>query len=113
MHRALRPDGTLFIEDPNILQKDASPHNIDLRAHLFYYSIHTLAATLSARFELVEFADRGNLRTIFGKRKAAVERQLPDQLATAESLARFKRKGWLEYFFAGVAFSSRSGAFGR
>jgi hypothetical protein len=71
MWNALRGDALLYVEVPNMLQRDASPHNIYFRAHLFYFSIHTLKATLSGHFDLLKFDDRGNVRAIFRKRGIA------------------------------------------
>ncbi len=98
----LAPGGHLFIEVPNILQADASPHNTYFRAHLYYYSRHTLAAAASRHFDLLEVEDRGNLKALL-RRKAqpAQACRLPDGNDIAFIRERMARKGWLEYLTAG------------
>ena len=99
---ALTEAGHLVIEVPNILQKDASPHNIYFKAHLFYYSRYTLAAAASRFFETVSVEDDGNLRMMFRKRTQPLpEPVMPTRSEIAASLERMGAKGWLEYLFAG------------
>ena len=47
LYSSIKDGGYLFIEVPNILQADASPHNIYFKAPLFYYSKFTLACAAS------------------------------------------------------------------
>jgi SAM-dependent methyltransferase len=98
----LSPGGHLFIEVPNILQADASPHNTYFRAHLYYYSRHTLAAAASRHFDLLEVDDQGNLKALLRKKaqpEAACRLPGADELAFIR--ARLARKGWLEYLTVG------------
>lgn len=98
----LDPGGHLYIEVPNILQADASPHNTYFRAHLFYYSRHTLAAAASRHFELLEVEDRGNLKALLRKRAQPEPAcRLPDADDIAFIRERLARKGWLEYLTVG------------
>lgn len=101
LYHALRHRGLLFIEVPNILQKDASPHNIYFRAHLYYFSIHTLAAAASPFFELLGFEDHGNIKAVFRKRPHPVATRLPSAAEVEDARRRFHHKGWLEYLFQG------------
>lgn len=99
---ALSADGRFLIEVPNILQKDASPHNIFFKAHLFYYSRHTLIAAASRYFEVISLEDSGNLMILFKKRAEILDQQqLPSSDEVALIQTRLKQKGWLEYLFAG------------
>ena len=98
----LSDQGYLFIEVPNILQKDASPHNIFFKAHLFYYSRFTLEFALSKYFELIAIEDKGNLLAMFKKRSQSLaEHQLPSTDDLAAQLERLERKGWSEYLLEG------------
>lgn len=102
IYQTLNSNGLLFIEVPNILQNDASPHNIYFKAHLFYYSLDTLRAVTSKYFEVVEVCDQGNLRAIFRKRKIPLhETQLPDEASVDKAKRRLREKGWMEYLFDG------------
>jgi len=97
----LREGGYAVIEVPNILQNDASPHNIFFKAHLFYYSGDTLAAAASRYFEIVRIEDRGNLRALLRRRSAPIDFVLPRPERVAFARARLKQKGWLEYVTLG------------
>ncbi len=98
LYESLKENGHLFIEVPNILQADASPHNIYFKAHLFYYSKHTLMSVASQYFELVDVEDKGNLRILFKKRSQVLENPvLPSQDAVQLTQQRLKQKGWFEY----------------
>ena len=98
LYQSLRENGHLFIEVPNILQADASPHNIYFKAHLFYYSRHTLISMASPYFEVIDVEDQGNLRILFRKRSKALENPaLPNQEAVQLTQQRLKQKGWFEY----------------
>lgn len=102
IYEILNPNGYLFIEVPNILQNDASPHNIYFKAHLYYYSLDTLMAAASKYFKVVEINDQGNLRAILKKRSAALfEIQLPSTTTVEKAKRRLDEKGWIEYLFVG------------
>jgi len=99
-YQSIKDNGYLFIEVPNILQSDASPHNIYFKAHLFYYSKHTLISVASRHFDVVHVEDQGNLRILFRKRTNILETiYLPtkDELKTSQQ--RLNKKGWFEYLF--------------
>lgn len=102
LYASIKDNGYLFIEVPNILQADASPHNIYFKAHLFYYSRFTLNSLASRYFELVKVDDRGNLKMLFRKKTIPSENF---ELPTAENIDlaknRMRQKGWLEYLFIG------------
>jgi 2-polyprenyl-3-methyl-5-hydroxy-6-metoxy-1,4-benzoquinol methylase len=98
---ALEADGLLVIEVPNILQKDASPHNIYFAAHLFHFNIDTLKALTSPYFDLLHYDDSGNLKAVFQRKKQAEPAQWPSADTVADCLRRFHSKGWLQYLVAG------------
>ncbi len=100
LHQSLKENGYLYIEVPNILQADASPHNIYFKAHLFYYSKHTLISMASRYFEVVDVEDQGNLQILFKKRSQALESLiLPTHDTVQISQERMVKKGWFEYLF--------------
>ncbi len=102
IYEILNPNGYLFIEVPNILQNDASPHNIFFKAHLYYYSVDTLTAAASKYFEVLVINDEGNIRAIFKKRnRSLLEILLPDAASVEKAKQRLDQKGWVEYLFAG------------
>ena len=72
----LRPGGLWVIEVPNILQADASPHNIYFKAHLFYYSRHSLHAATSRFFEVRHLQDDGNLFAVLARRTEPLDQML-------------------------------------
>lgn len=96
----LAKDGYLFIEVPNILQADASPHNIFFKAHLFYYSRYTLEAAAAPFFETLLIEDDGNLRMLFRKKLVALPAVVPqNSAAVIQTQRRLDQKGWVEYLF--------------
>lgn len=102
LHGLLDEGGLLFIEVPNLLQKDASPHNVYFKAHLFYYCSHTLLAAASRWFEPLHVQDQGNLRVVFRKRATALDTPVCPSPAQVQGVrACLARKGWWEYLFAG------------
>ena len=102
LHHVLSDQGLLFIEVPNILQSDASPHNVFFKAHLFYFSRFTLHAAASSHFEPVLTDDQGNLRVLFRKRAMPLDAPaLPDPEHVAFAWQRLRQKGWLEYLTVG------------
>lgn len=102
LYEILNDGGHLFVEVPNILQNDASPHNIFFKAHLFYYSKFTLISAASKYFEPVSVNDTGNLRVIFKKRPVPLPQEvLPTSADVAYSQKRMQQKGWIEYLIAG------------
>ena len=98
----LRPGGLWVIEVPNILQADASPHNIYFKAHLFYYSRHSLHAATSRFFEVRHLQDDGNLFAVLARRTEPLDQML---WPTAEDLQLARRqlaaKGWWQYLTVG------------
>lgn len=102
VHGVLADGGLLCIEVPNVLQADASPHNIWFKAHLFYYSRDTLLAAASRWFEPVCVQDRGNLRVLLRRRAQPLDSvTLPGADTVAHAWRRLGEKGWREYLFAG------------
>lgn len=102
LYSSIKDGGYLFIEVPNILQADASPHNIYFKAHLFYYSKFTLASAASQYFDVVKVEDQGNLKVLFKKKAQPSERissVKPDQIEYSQN--RIKQKGWFEYLING------------
>lgn len=102
LNSILKEDGYLLIEVPNIFQKDASPHNIFFKAHLFYYSKFTLISAASKFFDVIKVDDEGNLKILFRKKKLANKViEVPDTSAVNETLNRINQKGWIEYLTVG------------
>lgn len=98
----LKEDGLFFIEVPNILQDDASPHNKFFKAHLYYYSKHTLIACSSRYFDVVKVDDKGNLRILFKKKKQATETlNLPNNEQIDLIIKSIIANGWINYLFNG------------
>lgn len=97
----LADDGYLFVEVPNIMQADASPHNIFFKAHLFYYSRYTLEAAAAPFFDTVLTDDAGNLRILFRKKPNGSPAVTANPIAVAQTELRLRQKGWLEYLFKG------------
>ena len=98
----IRADGLLMIEVPNVLQMDASPHNIFFKAHLHYFSKYTLGTAMSQYFQVLHVEDTGNLTMIFKKRPSALaEMQLPSSSDLEIISNRLREKGWLEYLTVG------------
>lgn len=102
LYTSIKDSGYLFIEVPNILQADASPHNIYFKAHLFYYSRFTLQSSASRFFDLIKVEDSGNLKMLFRKKSAPLHKVI---LPTAEDVQitknRMLQNGWFEYLFVG------------
>lgn len=106
IYNVLNDDGYLFIEVPNILQKDASPHNIYFKAHLFYYSRYTLISAASRYFDPIYVTDDGNLRILFKKKQKPLDAEmLPSISDVAHTKLRLQQKGWIEYLFSGGGIS--------
>ncbi len=102
LHRCVKDNGYLFIEVPNILQADASPHNIYFKAHLFYYSKFTLKSSASQYFDLVRTEDSGNLKMLFKKKSVpSLNVSLPSAEEVQATKRRMQKKGWLEYLLIG------------
>lgn len=98
----LKEDGLLFIEVPNILQEDASPHNRFFKAHLYYFSKQTLAACASKYFDVIKIEDTGNLKILFKKKTSATETlELPNQEDIDNIINSITNNGWLNYLFNG------------
>ena len=97
----LNEGGYLFIEVPNIETKDASPHNIFFKAHLFYFSQDTLAACASQYFEPLVIDSGSNLRILFKRKNQMTNISLPKRSNVLYTVRRLSRKGWVEYLFAG------------
>lgn len=101
LHGLLNDGGLLFVEVPNLLQPDASPHNVYFGAHLYYYTRATLFAVASPYFEPVRWDDAGNLKVIFRRRAAIAERHWLDHEDVAALRDALSRKGWWQYLSAG------------
>lgn len=102
LYSSIKDGGYLFIEVPNILQADASPHNIYFKAHLFYYSKFTLACAASQYFDVIKVEDKGNLKILFKKKSQPSENissVQADQIEYAQN--RMQQKGWFEYLING------------
>jgi SAM-dependent methyltransferase len=100
--RVLRPGGSLFVEVPNILQCDASPSNIYFKAHLHYFSRHTLQAISSRFFQTKIITDTGNLRALLARRDEPLGYpELPSELDRVHTNKRLASKGWIEYLTIG------------
>jgi 2-polyprenyl-3-methyl-5-hydroxy-6-metoxy-1,4-benzoquinol methylase len=106
LYQILGEDGHLFIEVPNILQKDAAPTNIFFKAHLYYYSRHTLEAAASRYFEVLKVEDRSNLKMLFRKRRDILDIPLlPHCKDVATSSKAISSHGWMSYLFGGGGIS--------
>lgn len=102
IHQILKPGGIFFIEVPNLLQKDASPHNIFFKAHLYYYSRFTLRAATSKYFDVLSIEDSGNLHFLCKRKNLPLnDYVLPTKVDVNFIHSRVKRKGWMEYLLAG------------
>jgi 2-polyprenyl-3-methyl-5-hydroxy-6-metoxy-1,4-benzoquinol methylase len=97
----IEPGGSLFVEVPNIEAKDASPHNVFFKAHIYYFGNVTLAACASQYFDVVTMDYAPNLRMLFRRRDSEASISLPDQVGVEHILKRLEQKGWLEYVFLG------------
>ena len=101
VYERLTPQGLFFVEVPNLIQKDSSPHNIFFKAHVQYFNRDTLLFLTSEYFECQSIDDEGNLMAIFRKREGLQAPQLPTPTVVLANAARFRAKGWAEYIFAG------------
>lgn len=102
LYSSLRTNGHLFIEVPNILQADASPHNIFFKAHLFYYSKYTLISIASKYFDVIKIDDSGNLKILFRKKTNPLNNiSLPTINEISDANLRFNKKGWFNYILFG------------
>lgn len=101
VYERLTPQGLFFVEVPNLIQKDSSPHNIFFRAHVQYFNKDTLLSLTSKHFECLTVEDKGNLKAVFRKRGALQVPQLPTPAVVLANAARFRAKGWADYIFAG------------
>jgi hypothetical protein len=102
IYNILNDGGYFFVEVPNILQKDASPHNIYFKAHLFYYSKYPLISAASRYFDPISVTDDGNLRILFKKKQKPLDVEiLPNRNDVADTQKRLQQKGWFEYLFIG------------
>ena len=99
LYELVSPGGYLMVEVPNIEQGDASPANIFFKAHLYYFSASTLQSFASAYFEPIKVDKTGNLKILFKRRLAPINKELPTQSEVEKTLARLKSKGWIEYVF--------------
>ena len=94
--------GFVFVEVPNILQADASPHNTFFGAHLHYFCRATLSATASRHFDVVKATDSGNLSVLLRRKSrmsACITLPTPEEVVSIRT--RLARKGWIEYLTVG------------
>nr|WP_306815392.1 class I SAM-dependent methyltransferase [Limnobacter parvus] len=102
VHQMLKEGGYFVVEVPNITQKDASPHNIYFKAHLFYYSRPSLIAAASPYFDQVYVEDEGNLFIVFKRKDHVLQGLLTPSLVDIKGVTkRLDEKGWREYLFKG------------
>jgi len=101
LHSSLNANGKLFIEVPWIETNDASPHNIYFKAHIFYFTVDTLASCASQYFDVVKIDTSSNLKIIFQAREEPTSISLPDTESVNRLRKRLHRKGWLEYLLQG------------
>ncbi len=101
LHSLLNSQGVLFIEVPWIEAKDASPHNIFFKAHIFYFSVDTLIACASQYFDVIKIDTSSNLKILFRAKPVPSNLELPDSDSVKKLKEQLKNKGWLEYLFAG------------
>lgn len=101
LYLALKDEGVLFVEVPNILQIDASPANIFFGAHLFYYSKSSLCRVMDKYFEPIYSSEKGNLKIVFRKRKVLITQKFSTFGDARSEWLTFCRKGWLQYLTLG------------
>jgi len=102
IYNVITDGGHLFIEVPNILTKDTSPHNIYFKAHLFNYSRYTLISAASRYFDPICVKDDRNLRIIFKKKQRPLNTEIfPSIDDVKHTKTRLRQKGWFEYLFSG------------
>tara|TARA_B100000674_G_C37855386_1_gene922117 strand:+ start:68 stop:727 length:660 start_codon:yes stop_codon:yes gene_type:complete len=96
--------GILFVEVPWIEAKDASPHNIFFKAHIYYFSIETLIACASQWFKPIKISTSNNLRILFEPLHEKSEKRLPSKESVRNIRERIRKKGWWEYIFKGKGY---------
>jgi len=101
VYERLTPQGLFFVEVPNLIQKDSSPHNIFFKAHVQYFNKDTLLFSASQFFECLTIEDTGNLRAVFVRREEPHTPIPPSVRVVEENSRRFHQKSWLEYIFEG------------
>lgn len=102
IYNVITDGGHLFIEVPNILTKDTSPHNIYFKAHLFNYSRYTLISAASRYFDPICVKDDRNLRIIFKKKQRPLNTEIfPSIDDVQHTKTRLQQKGWIEYLISG------------
>lgn len=102
LYQLLNREGHLLIEVPWIEARDASPHNIYFRAHLYYFSIDTLTVAASQYFDAIMIDTGCNLKILFRAKQIPVSTiRLPDASSVANIKRRLHYKGWLEYLVLG------------
>ena len=101
VYERLTRQGLFFVEVPNLIQKDSSPHNIFFKAHVQYFNKDTLLFVTSKYFECLTIEDKGNLKAVFRRRDQPKEPQFPSTEVVAANAARFRAKGWVEYLLEG------------
>ncbi len=98
---SLKPGGYFFVEVPNILQQDASPHNIYFKAHLYYFSEYSLRAIAEPYFEVQALESHGNLKMLFKKRENLKNFAAPSPATIELQKKALSQKGWLSYLTVG------------
>lgn len=99
---SLAENGVLVMEVPNIHQNDSSPHNVYFKAHLFYFSRHSLMCAASRFFELICIEDQHNLFMAFRKREKPLSAALlPSPAQVQHTALRLLEKNWPEYLIEG------------
>lgn len=101
LYDLLNDNGILFIEVPWLETNDASPHNIYFKAHIFYFTIDTLAACASQYFEVMKVDTSSNLKILFQAKAKPTSIKLPSSYSVNRLEKRLERKGWLEYLILG------------
>ncbi|NOY72958.1 MAG: class I SAM-dependent methyltransferase [Gammaproteobacteria bacterium] len=101
LHSLLNTNGKLFVEVPWIETNDASPHNTYFKAHIFYFTVNTLASCASQYFDVVKVDTSSNLKILLQARMEPTSINFPDTESVNRLRKRLYRKGWLEYLFQG------------
>lgn len=101
LYHLLSEDGYLLIEVPWIEARDASPHNIYFKAHLYYFSIDTLTAAASQYFDAIMIDTQSNLKILFRAKQEPSRVRLPNTTSVVSIRQRLNQKGWFEYLFQG------------
>ena len=104
--QTLKPNGVFFVEVPNILSKNASPHNIYFKAHIFYYCRYTLEFAASKYFDVMVVDDSRNLRMLLKKKEVVLEHAVLPSTTDVEFIKqRVTKHGWIDYLFVGDGLS--------